>query len=444
MNNFFRLSAVALAGAVALCPHAASADTASEAALAKKVEQLDAQLHELKAELAELRRQAQDQRAASAQTASAVSAAPAVSADMVNGVAASASATGEPATVLGGYGEINVNNYTKDSSKNTADMRRFVLSYQHRFDERTKVVTELELEHAVASASDSGEVEVEQAYMERQLSPAWALRAGLFLIPAGLLNENHEPTAYYGVERNFVETAIIPSTWREGGVQFVGSLNQGLTVQAGLSTGFNLSKWDAGPDSEGKDSPLGSVHQELQQAKSRDLSLFGAVNWRGVPGLQLGASLFSGDAGQASTPGGSMRVSLWDVHARYTPGRWDLSALFAQGHIADTAAFNLTKVGNPYLVPERFDGWYLQAAYQLWSSGDYVLSPFVRYERYNTQAAFADLGAGLTPPNGKAERVITWGANFQFAPGLVFKADVQRFGQTRDNDRVDLGLGWSF
>ena len=48
-------------------------------------------------------------------------------------------------------------------------------------------------------------------------------------MPLGLLNENHEPTAFYGVERNFVETAIIPSTWREGGVQVVGNFDNGLT-----------------------------------------------------------------------------------------------------------------------------------------------------------------------------------------------------------------------
>ena len=34
----------------------------------------------------------------------------------------------------------------------------------------------------------------------------------------GFTNERHEPPTFYGVERNFVETAIIPSTWREGGV----------------------------------------------------------------------------------------------------------------------------------------------------------------------------------------------------------------------------------
>jgi hypothetical protein len=262
-------------------------------------------------------------------------------------------------------------------------------------------------------------------------------------MPVGLLNENHEPTAYYGVERNVVETAIIPSTWREGGVQFVGGLNNGLTVQAGVSTGFDLSKWDA-TSNEGAQSPLGSVHQEMALAKSHDLSAFGALNWRGVPGLQLGGSLFTGNAGQGQTPAGGMRVTLWDVHARYTSGRWDLSALATQGRIANTAAFNSTLVGNPYLVPERFNGWYLQTAYRLWSAGSYVLSPFARYERYNTQAAFADLGPGLTPAAAKAERVSTLGANLQFSPGLVFKADVQRFGQNRDNDRLDLGLGWSF
>ena len=49
-------------------------------------------------------------------------------------------------------------------------------------------------------------------------TPTLAGRAGLFLIPSGILNTAHEPTQYFGVTRNFVETSIIPTTWREGGV----------------------------------------------------------------------------------------------------------------------------------------------------------------------------------------------------------------------------------
>ena len=194
-----------------------------------------------------------------------------------------------------------------------------MLGYQHRFDEKTKVVTELEVEHAVSSADDRGEVEVEQAYIERQLTRACAARAGLFLMPAGLLNENHEPTAYYGVERNFVETAIIPSTWREGGVQIVGSFDNGLTAQAGITTGFDLNKWDA-TSTEGAESPLGSIHQELSLAKARDLSVFGArqlARRAGPAGRRL-ALHRRRDARPVA--GARSRVTLWDLHARYTPG----------------------------------------------------------------------------------------------------------------------------
>ncbi len=94
---------------------------------------------------------------------------------------------------------------------------------------------------------------------------------GLFLIPSGLLNENHEPTRFYGVFRNRVETAIIPTTWREGGTLLQGNTDFGLRWDAGLTTGFDLSKWD--PTSpEGKESPLGSIHQELALAKASDMS----------------------------------------------------------------------------------------------------------------------------------------------------------------------------
>jgi hypothetical protein len=185
------------------------------------------------------------------------------------------------------------------------------------------------------------------------------------------------------------------------------------------------------------------VHQELQLAKARDLAVFGALNWRGVPGLLLGGSIFTGGAthGQAVA---SSRVTLWDAHARWTPGRWDLAALYASGSISNTAALNAPLVGNPTLIPSRFDGWYVQSAYRLWSSGDYSLSPFVRWEEFNTARSFADLGPGLTPAPSPNERVVTLGGNFKVTPEVVLKADYQWFRENKDANRVNLGLGWSF
>lgn len=264
-------------------------------------------------------------------------------------------------------------------------------------------------------------------------------------MPVGLLNTTHEPTAYYGVHRNFVETAIIPTTWREVGIGLSGSYDNGLSWDAGLTTGFDLSKWDAAA-SEGTESPLASIHQEGQFAKSRDLSLHAALNWRGIPGLLVGGSVFSGKAGHATTDfaGNDARVTLWDMHARFTPGRWDLSALYSRGTISNTEALNLTFIGQPTPVPSSFYGWYTQAAYQLWKSNDYSLTPFLRYEQFNTANSYAAVPQGLGVVPAGTEKVTTLGASFKIGEGVVLKADYQKFKLDNNRDRLNLGVGYSF
>jgi len=430
-----RVISAALAAAFLSIP---VAGLAQETDLAKRVEQLAAELEKVKAELA-------------AQRAQAAAAAP--RADVPAPSVAPAVAPAQPApaaplaasTVFSGYGEVNYNHPVRNAGGAQTDLRRAVIGIQHRFDDKTKVVAEFEWEHAIASASDSGESAIEQMYVEREFNGGLRGRAGLFLMPVGLLNQNHEPTAYYGVERNFVETAIIPTTWREAGVGLSGEFGDGFAWDAGLTTGFDLGKWDPA-SGEGRESPLGAIHQEGQLAKSRDLSLHGALNWRGYPGLLVGGSVFSGKAGHKTTdfPANDARVTLAELHTRYTPGAWDLSALWAYGRISNTDALNTTFVGNPTPVPSSFAGWYLQAAYKLWQGADYALSPFARFESFNTARSYAQLPAGLGVPTTPYERVATVGANLTVAQGVVLKADYQKFRQDKTLDRVNLGVGFSY
>jgi Phosphate-selective porin O and P len=431
-----------IAASIALAAGSAFAQATSEAELARKLDQLAAELAAVKAQLAQMQQQAPAPAPAPAASGSFGTTTPAAGAAAAPASPPYSASLLGPGTVITSYGEINYNRPTRANQNTQIDLRRFVLGYQHRFDEKTQVVTELEVEHSVTSADDPGEVAVEQAYVEHRVTPTWAVRAGLMLMPVGLINENHDPIAFYGVERNFVETAIIPSTWREGGVQVIGTFDNGLTVQGGITTSFDLTKWDAASP-EGKESPLASIHQELALAKGHDLAFIGAVNWRGIPGLLVGGSLFSGQATQAQAVE-SARITLWDLHARWTPGRWDFSTLYTRGTISNTAALNAPLVGNPTLIPKSFDGYYVQGAYKVWSQDDYALSPFVRWEQFNTAKSYADLGPGLTPEAARAERVVTLGANFQVAQGVVLKADYQRFRESADLNRVNLGLGWSF
>lgn len=404
---------------------------ASEAELMQRIEKLAAELEKVKAELAATKQKTDTVEKRQEDAQASASAAPA------GGAGAQ--------TVVTGYGEVNYNRPTKDASKAQTDVRRAVIGLQHRFDDKTKLVSEFEFEHAVASKDDNGEVEVEQLYVEREFDNGLRAKAGLFLIPAGLLNTNHEPTAFYGVERNFVETAIIPSTWREAGIGLSSTLENGLTWDLGLTTGFDLTKWDAAAE-EGRESPLGSIHQEGQLAKSRDLSVHGALNWRGVPGLLLGGSVFTGKVGHATAgfAAPDARATLWDLHGRYTPGRWDLSAVYARGSFSNADTLNLTFAGNPTPVPSSFAGWYAQAAYQLWKSGDYTLAPFVRYEQFNTAKSYSAVPAGLGVATGPDEKVVTLGANFRVGEGVVLKADYQKFREDTTRDRLNLGVGFAF
>src|SRR5438876_2937934 len=174
--NRARLSAlpkIAVAASLALAASAAFAQSATEAELARRLDLLAAELANVKAQLIQL----QQQRAAVPAPVPSAAAAPAPSTPL----AAAPVRAAEPATVLTSYGEINYNRPTKASENAQADVRRFVLGFQHRFDAKTKVVTEVEVEHAVSSADDKGEVEIEQALVEHQVNRSWALRAGLFL-----------------------------------------------------------------------------------------------------------------------------------------------------------------------------------------------------------------------------------------------------------------------
>ncbi|MEP2792573.1 MAG: porin, partial [Kangiellaceae bacterium] len=68
---------------------------------------------------------------------------------------------------IGGYGELHYNNIEDSES---IDFHRFVLFFGHEFTDSIRFFSELELEHSLAGDGKPGEVELEQAYIEMDLS----------------------------------------------------------------------------------------------------------------------------------------------------------------------------------------------------------------------------------------------------------------------------------
>ena len=261
--------------ALALLTTAAPALSQSEADTATTLQLLREELRRLREEIETLKRERRGEPPATGVAAPAAngtvappSPASATSTSSSPATLTARAAESVPTARLFGYGEMTFTRPRRDASATEATVRRGVLGWAYAFNERTRFAAELEIENAVSSASDKGEVAFEQFYIEHDLNERVSGKAGLFLLPVGYLNEVHEPTRYYGVHRNFVETAIIPTTWRELGFGLRGTVADGLRLDGGLVTSFDLNKWDSSSE-EGRESPLGSIHQEGSLAKAR-------------------------------------------------------------------------------------------------------------------------------------------------------------------------------
>jgi hypothetical protein len=188
---------------------------------------------------------------------------------------------------IGGYGEIHYNQQVSGQTRYNGkmDVHRMVMFFGYQFNDKTSFVTELEFEHVK-------EIYVEQAFINYNVRPNTALRAGLMLVPMGIVNEYHEPTTYNGVERPSVDKYIVPTTWREIGFGVNGRLaNAPLKYQMYIMNGFN--GYDGSSKLRAKDG-VRKGRQKGAESTFTSPSLSAKVDYYGVKGLNLGLSAYFG------------------------------------------------------------------------------------------------------------------------------------------------------
>lgn len=328
-------------------------------------------------------------------------------------------------TSMGGYGELHYNNHNSDNStnsKNEFDLHRFVLFIGHEYNDKLRFFSEFEIEHSIAGEGKAGEVEVEQAYIEWDYTEGHRAKAGVFLIPVGILNETHEPPTFYGVERNPVEKNIIPSTWWEGGVLFSGELTQGLSYDIGAHSGLYISP------SDGK-YKIRDGRQKVGKAKGDDIAYTARIKYTGVPGLELAASFqHQADIWQNESHAGKDKVDaqMIEAHLAYKKGPFGLRALYAQWDLDDD-------IEEVQAGADEQEGWYIEPNFKITDK----LGVFVRYNEYDNTAG----------SNSKSEKEqIDVGFNYYIHPRVVLKADY--FDQDNESGTeysgYNLGVGWDF
>ncbi len=327
--------------------------------------------------------------------------------------AALASTTAMAETTIGGYGELHYNNLSSDlnnTDKKEFDFHRFVLEFGHDFNDKVRFFSELELEHALvedtADGSGPGEVELEQAYIEIDTSDSSTLKAGVFLIPVGFLNETHEPPTFYGVERNPVEKNIIPTTWWEAGAMYSANTASGISYDLAFHSGLN--------------SATGSVRsgrQKVAEAAGDNLAYTARLKYTGTPGLELAGTVqYQTDMSQG-TAADAVSATLLEAHARYTTGALTLSALYATWDVdIDTSA-------------QTQDGSIIEASYKVNSNW----GVFARQNNWSNDDGATD----------KAQTDV--GFNYWPHEDVVFKFDYQlQNDDAGDYDGFNLGVGYQF
>jgi hypothetical protein len=379
----------------------------------------------------------------------------------VDNLAASGGTQPGRAVHVGGYAEMHYN--APEDGPAELDFHRFVLAVSKPINDWIYFNSEVEIEHGlVEGGKETGELELEQAWLQFQLAPWIGVRAGIVLAPVGIINSRHEPPSFYGVERPDFDRVIVPTTWFDHGAGVVGELGN-LSFEA-----YAISPLDASGFSGAEGIREG--RQEANHSDTGSAAFTGMVRYRSA-GFALGASFFTGDAltqdvrdcarlssgesdeGEGEEEGGatescpntkkvgigSVPVNLIALDFEWQQDIFALRAEMAMGTIGNSEKLNEIYGKD---VGSAFNGAYVEPSLRVWRSGDQAIGLFVRYEDLNPQAKVA---------KGKVNDSFNFtksvgGANYWPSPDVVLKADVERkapkSGEAENG--FNLGIGWVF
>ena len=216
----------------------------------------------------------------------------------------------------------------------------------------------IEFEHATSGEGDElkGEVSAEFASLDFFIDPLANVRAGLVLMPMGMINRIHEPLFYFGNHRPVVDQVIIPTTWREMGVGLFGAITPNLTYTAYVVNGLNAE----GFSSDGIREGTGGGSQALAQ----NFGYVAQMNYDpdALPGVTVGGSAYVGNSGQDQVYNGqkpNVFTQLYEAHVQWKYRGLEFRTLGSWGHINDAGILSAAQRSNYRLAKLWlvFGGW---------------------------------------------------------------------------------------
>jgi hypothetical protein len=367
-------------------------------------------------------------------------------------------------TVISGYGSAF---YQRDfnTKQSTMTLERAVLFVGHQFSDKISFFSELEIENAKVAGGESNgaEISMEQAFLKFNLSAKQYLVAGLFTPRIGILNENHLPVNFNGVERPLVEQLIIPATWRELGVGFYGSSDRlPLNYSVAVLNGLNAQHFEHGDGIRG-----GRAEGSL--ATANNLALTAAVQyaWKdfkfqvsGYSGGTIGLSPRGADSLGLNSGAFGSPIYLGEADLQYSRNGVSAKALGVYISYPDAGKIN-NRFGKN--IASGMYGAYAELGYD-WlykknKTAQFI--SFVRFEALDMNASIPGNGDAIYDGTEKQTHLIA-GFSYLPLPNVVIKADVRllhtgkqnsdlvinpppnQLPYRQSNQFLNIGIGYSF
>ncbi len=348
---------------------------------------------------------------------------------------------------IGGYASVDFAKPIDSELRTNAslDVSRMIISMAYQFSDKTQFLTEVEFEHVK-------EIYVEQAFLNHSFNDYLNFRAGLMLIPMGIINEYHEPSTFNGVGRPMVDRVVVPTTWREIGLGFTGRIQDAsLKYQLYVFNGFN--GYNNGGVLKGS-SFLRSGRQKGAKSFMSSPTFSGKIDYYGIMGLKLGLATYMGET-QSSLYNGLdpmdpqmlamadssiVGVKMLGFDARYDFKGFHLRGQFilsSQNNVEEYNTFTGKDIG------KTVSGYYLEVSYNVLKTTEssHQLIPFVRYEHFDTHKSVVD---SETRNDAYNVTEIIFGLGWKPAEGAIFKIDA-RMRKTMADDSyspyLNAGIG---
>ncbi len=357
---------------------------------------------------------------------------------------------------IGGYGEVHYNQpIVSDTRKNgNLDVHRMVMLLGYNFNSKTQFISEIEFEHV-------SEVYIEQAFLQHKINNFIQFRGGLLLIPMGIINEYHEPTTFNGVERPLIDQKISPSTWREIGFGFAGTiLPAKMKYQVYMVNGFN--GYDGTGRLNGKDGLRGG-RQKGAESHISSPDLTSRIEYFGFGGMNIGLSGYFGNTQSTLYDGidktdilalsvadsSVVGISMLGIDTRYNTNGLQLKMQLYYLSLSNTDHYNaFTAIdGINNNLGSSMAGYYVEAGYNIFRPIAMLkteLITFLRYEGYDTHYT---VSGELVKNNSFNNTIITTGLSLKLTSGAVLKADMQFLknrGETEYSKEFNAGIAVMF